>query len=62
MNACTRANIDDPVGFQNGIFVMLNHNNGVTEITKSLQRAQQPFIVALMQADGGFVEDIKHAG
>ena len=41
---------------------MLDDNDGVAEVAQPLQRVEQPAVVALVQADGGLVEDIEHAG
>ena len=40
---------------------MLDHDDGVAEVAQVLQRGDKPLVVALMQADRGFVQDIKHA-
>ena len=38
-------------GGANRFIIVLNDNNGVTEITQSLQRGEQSIIVTLMQAN-----------
>ena len=40
---------------------MLDNDDGVTEIAKMLERADKAFVVALMQADGWFIENVKNA-
>jgi hypothetical protein len=56
------ADIEHMVGEANGVLIVLDYNNGVAEIAQPLQRVQQPRIVALVQADRGFVQHIEHAG
>jgi len=41
-----------------GFFVMLDHDDGIADIPQVAQRAEQAFVVALVQADGGLIEDI----
>ena len=47
---------------QDGILIMLDDDHGVAEITQALERLQQAFIVALVQADAGLIQDVKHTG
>ncbi len=39
---------------------MLDDDDRIAGIAQFLQAADEPLVVALMQPDGGFVEDIKH--
>jgi hypothetical protein len=39
---------------------MFNHNHRISQITQPGQCSQQTIIVTLMQANGGFIEDIHH--
>ena len=41
---------------------MLHHQHRVAEIAQALQRREQPIVVALMQADRRFVQNIENAG
>ncbi len=41
---------------------MLDDNHGVAEIPQARERAEQPPVVALMEADRRLVEHIEHAG
>jgi hypothetical protein len=43
------------------VLVVLDHDHGVAEVAQALQRAEQALVVALVQADRGFVEDVHHA-
>ncbi len=61
MDTGARAHIDDMVGREDGVFIMLHHEHRIAEVAQAFQCFQQAFIVALVKADGGFVEDIKHA-
>ena len=38
---------------------MLDHQHRVAEVAQPLERGEQPRVVALMQADAGFVEDVQ---
>ena len=60
MHAGTRPHVDQVVGFQDGFFVMLHHQHGIAQIAQPLEGAEQPGIVPLMQADGGFIQDTEH--
>jgi hypothetical protein len=62
MHAGAGADVDHIVGGADGILVMLDHDDRVAEVAQVLERFQQPGIVALMQADGGLIEHVKHAG
>ena len=53
--------VDDVVGVADRVLVVLDHDHGVAEIAQAVQRAQQPIVVALVQADRRLVEDVHHA-
>ena len=59
-HACARAEVDQVIGATNRLLVVLHHHHRVTEIAQTLQRCQQPFIVALVQADARLVENVEH--
>ena len=61
VHAGARAEVDHVVGVADRIFVVLDHDHRVAEIAQAIQRAQQPLVVALMQADRRLVEDVHHA-
>ena len=50
------------IGRANRLFVVLDHDDGIPEIAQPAQRADEPRVVALMQADARLVEHIEHAG
>ena len=62
MHAGARAHVDDMVGGQDRLLVVLDDEHAVAHVAKRFQRVEQPRIVALMQADRGLVEHIEHAG
>src|SRR5690606_22049086 len=57
-----RAHIDDVIGGQNRLLVMLDNDDGIPLIAKIDEGFEKPRIVALMQPDGGLVKHVKHAG
>ncbi len=61
VDAGTGADVDHVVRQANSIFVMLHDNHRVTDITQVPKGVQQPIVVALMQANRRFVEDIHDA-
>ncbi|GAR06636.1 hypothetical protein NGUA03_01766 [Salmonella enterica] len=61
MNASARADIDNVVSGANRIFIVLDHNHGITQITQMDERAQQTFVIALMQTNRRFIQDVHHA-
>ena len=62
MDAGGGADVDDIVGGQDRVLVMLDHDDRVAEVAQVLQRVEQAGIVALVQADDGLVEHVEHAG
>ena len=60
MHPGTRTDIKDIIGLADRFFVMFDNNHCVALIAQVFQRLQQTVVVALMQADGRFVEHIKH--
>src|SRR5690348_2021290 len=53
--------IDDKISAANGVFVVLDNQDCVSQIAELLQRAEQTIVVAGMQADGGFIQNVKNA-
>src|SRR4030095_1696531 len=58
----TRSEIDDVVCRPNRLFIMLHDDDRVAEIAKPGQGAEQFPVIALVQSDRRFVEDVKHPG
>ena len=61
MHAGAGAHVDDVIGRADGVFVMLDNDDGVAEVAQADESGEQAFIIALMQADGWFVEDVEDA-
>ena len=59
--AGARPHVDEPVGVAHHLLVVLDHDHGVAEVAQPLERADQPVVVALVQADRRLVEDVEHA-
>ena len=59
--ACSRTEVEHVVGVTDGVFVMLYHQHGVTEVTECGHSLDQLLIVPLVQADRWFIEHIKHS-
>ena len=57
-----RAHIDDEIGFADGVFVVFDHNHAVAQIAQAFEGGEQAVVIALVQADGGFVQNVHHAG
>ena len=54
--------VDDVVGGQDRVLVVLDDDHAVAEVAQVLERAEQPVVVALVQADRRLVEHVHHAG
>ena len=52
--------VKDVVGCQNGLAIVLDHQDGVAQITQAFEALEQALIIALMQANARLVEDIEH--
>jgi len=57
---CTPAQVDNIVRLAHGFFVVLDDNHGVTAGLELLESREQLLVIACMQADGGFVQDVQH--
>jgi hypothetical protein len=62
MDARAGADVEDVVGLADRLLVMFDDDYRVALVAQVLQRREQPVIVALVQADGGLVEDVEDAG
>ena len=61
VDAGARADVDDMVRRAHGLFVMLHHDKGISQVAQPVQGLQELGVVTLVQADAGFVQDIQHA-
>ena len=55
------AEVEDVVGLADGVFVVLDDEDGVAEVAQVFERVDEALVVALVQADGGLVEDVEDA-
>ncbi len=58
--AGTGPDVDDVVGHPDRVLVVLDHQHGVAEVAQPDQRLDEAVVVALVQADGRFVEHVEH--
>src|SRR5690606_970691 len=49
------------VGGANGVFIVLDHDHGVADVTQVAQGVEQAIIVALVQTDGGLIKNVHDA-
>ena len=61
MHAGARADIDNVVSGANSVFIVLNDNHRVAEITQVDKGSQQAFVIALVQTDRGLIQYVHHA-
>ena len=57
-----RAHVDHVVGGAHHVFVVFHHQHTVADVAQVFERVNQPVVVALVQADAGFVQHIHHTG
>ena len=57
----TGTDVDDVVGGADGLLVVLDDDDRVAQVPQPLQGPDEALVVALVQADGGLVEDVEHA-
>ena len=55
------AEVEDVVGFADGVFVVLDDEDGVAEIAQGFEGGDEALVIALVEADGGLVEDVEDA-
>ena len=55
------ADIDQPVRLLDGLLVVFDHDQRIAEVAQVMQRFDQAFVVALVQADGRLVEHVHDA-
>ena len=61
VHAGAGADVDDVVGEADRVLVVLDDDHRVAEVAQARERAEQTFVVALVQADGRLVEHVHHA-
>ncbi len=60
MLARARTDVHEPVRGAHGVFVVLDDQHGVAQITQPGQRADQSFVIPLVQTDARLVENVHH--
>ncbi len=60
-NSGTRAKVDDQIGGPHRVFVVLDDDDRVAHVAQMRERVEQAIVVAGMQADRWFVEDVEDA-
>ena len=58
--SCCRPHVDDIVRIEDHIFIMLHHQNGISDIAEVFQGIDQTLIVALMQSNARFIQDVQY--
>ncbi|MNP24430.1 hypothetical protein D3C76_1171910 [compost metagenome] len=61
VHAGARPDVHHVVGQANGVLVVLDHDHRVADVAQVLEGAEQPVVIALVQANRRFVEDVQHA-
>ena len=56
----TGAEIDDKVRTLDHLLIVLDYDESISEIPEILERADELNVVALMEADAGLIQDVKH--
>ena len=55
------AEVDEVVGRPHRVFVVFDDDDRVAQVAELGERVEQPLVVARVQADRRFVEDVQHA-
>src|SRR6266567_5442682 len=55
------AEVDDEIGAADGVFVVLDDEDGIAEIAKMLERAKKARVVAGVETDAGFIKNVENA-
>ena len=58
--SCPRTHIDDIIRRAHHIFIVFYDYYRVARVAQTFQRSNQAHVVALMQSDGGFVQNVEH--
>ena len=61
MDTRSRTNIDDMVGGEHCIRIVLNNDDRVSKVAEMFKSSDKFFVIALMKADAGFVKDIENS-
>ena len=58
---CRWPNIEQMIGSAHHLSIMLDDEDGVSDVAKTVQQANQTAVVARVQANRRFIEDVKRA-
>ena len=58
--SCSRTHVDNVIRRAHHIFIVFYNDNGVARVAQTFQRVNQAHVVALMQSDGRFIQDVEH--
>ncbi len=61
VHARAGADVDNIIRRAHSFLVVFDNHKRISQIAEAFQRHQQLFVIALVQADGRFVQNIKHA-
>ena len=61
MHTGAGTDIDYMIGHHDRLFIVFHHDNSIAQVTQVSEGTQQAGIVALMQANGRFIQDVHHA-
>ena len=61
VNACSRTDVYNVVSGKDSIVIMLDNDEGISNVTQALQGSYQLIVVTLMQTDAWLVQDIQNA-
>ena len=60
-DAGTRSHINDVIGGEDGFRIVLHHQDSISEVPEAPQVFQQTPIVPVVEADTGFIQNVKDA-
>ncbi len=60
MYTSTRADINQVIRTADGIFIVLHHDHGITQIAQVEQGFEQTVVVALVQTNRRLIKDVHH--
>ena len=58
--SCSRPHVDNVIRRAHHIFIVFYNYHRVARVAQTFQRVNQAHVVALMQSDGGFVQNVEH--
>ena len=56
----TGADVDDPVGYADGVLIVLDDDERIAEVAKSDKCLDEPAVIALVKADARLIENVEH--